>query len=159
MRRVDFHFIVVMVLISIVFLSCSNQSESLKQPDLKKAIDVKIALSDSAYALGSPIEFMMVVKNDSPDSVELIFPDACRFDFLLSNKKGEIWSFLGDKKCAQIISRNKLAPRDSLVLRSTWDGLSKTTDAELLMGQYSIIGVLQTYPPINTKPTKFYLVD
>ncbi len=143
--------------LAILGISCADKKEGIATPKKSGKIEASIRLAETAYALGSPIDFSMVVRNASKDTVRLTFPNTCRADFVVMRDGAEVWNLMNGKMCAQVISRASLAPGDSAVFGATWDGHSATD--RISLGEYSVKGILLTNPRIQTEPVHFHLVD
>ncbi len=146
----------ILIALSILGISCAGNKENIAIPP-KNKIEASIRLAETAYALGSPIDFSMVIRNASTDTMSLIFPNTCRVDFVVMRDGAKVWNLMGGKQCAQMISRASLAPGDSVVFDATWDG--RSTTSRIAMGEYSVKGVLLTNPQIQTESVYFHLVD
>gem|GEM_PF-2881509 len=158
--RDSLRFLFVSIFASFLLLvSCSSKQKTLRPSEQTRQFAVSLVLSDSSFALGSKIDFSMIFENTSKDTLELVFPNTCRFDFVISRDGAEIWSLLAAKSCAQVISRNRLAPGAVMTLDSSWDGQTSLPEAKVLLGKHSVKGILRCSPPIETEEVEFYLTD
>jgi hypothetical protein len=146
------------LLASVFFTSCGGKQNRIQSTGNPEKFSAKIILSDSAFALGSEIDFKLVFRPGYPDTFKLMFPNACRTDFIVMKDGFPIWSQLNGKSCAQVISYGKIPPRDSLVVESKWSCTTNDKKGAIL-GKYSVKGLLLSNPPIETEPVFFYLVD
>ncbi|HHS50145.1 MAG TPA: hypothetical protein ENN07_03430 [candidate division Zixibacteria bacterium] len=142
----------------IILSSCSKKDKLARGPEVSP-ISATLVLADSAYALGSPVDFSMTVRNVSQDTVELFFPTACRVAFEVSRGDVKLWSSLDGKMCAQVITRNKIPPGESLSFDARWDGTSSEEGAKITYGEHFVEGVIMAGQPIRTGKVAFHLVN
>jgi hypothetical protein len=157
--KIRYLFIAIAVSI-LLFVNCGVEKPRV-EPTVKgqsAPVSAKLVLSDSAFALGSEITFNMVIKSQSSDSVKLMFPNACRADFVVMRDGYPIWTLLEGKSCAQVISYGRIAPLDSITIPAKWN--CTTNEAKgVVLGKYTVKGLLLSNPRIETEPATFYLVD
>ena len=148
-----------LIVVSILGISCAAREENRTRSSNDTKLELTIRLGKTAYALGSPVDFSIVVRNISPDTVHATFPSACHADFAVMRDGAVVWNFMHDRHCAQIIGRATIAPGDSASFDMEWDGLSTTPGNRISMGRFTVKGILLTNPQIETEPVEFYLVD
>jgi len=154
-----FRNLYLLIVVSILGISCAAREEKQTQIPNDTKIEVTLRLGRTAYALGSPVDFSMIVRNISPNTVHATFPNACHADFVVMRDGAVVWNFMHGRHCAQIIGRATIAPGDSASFDMEWDGLSTTPGNRISMGRFTVKGILLTNPQIETEPAWFYLVD
>ena len=115
-------------------------------------------LDAGSYAIGEPMEMKLTVTNVTDRTVTVTFPTAQRFDFVIKRDGKPVWQWAADMMFAQSVTREEIAPLDSLVLGTKWDQvLPDGTNPGL--GAYTIQGVLKTRPERVTNEKRFGIVD
>lgn len=144
----------------IILLSCASQREIRESPDKKgnPALSLKMGELNKAYALGSPIEFEMFLTVDSEEAVEAVFPSSCPAEFVVYRDIEPIWNSLEGAACLQIINTIEFEPGDTVRYNTLWNCTTSSWKG-VMLGKYSVQGVLLSNPPIKTKAVSFYLVD
>ncbi|RKZ31983.1 hypothetical protein DRQ36_00115 [bacterium] len=148
------------IVIAALFMSCASKKPKTAnnaQSENRK-IAASLILSDSAYVLGSEIEFLMTVTSLSEKTIELTFPTACKSRFVVSRDDHPIWNSLEGIACAQTISHTTLAPGDTARFRAVWDCTS-ISEKGIFLGKYEAKAFLLSSPPVETENATFYLVD
>jgi len=127
-------------------------------PGPADSLALSITLDAGSYAVGEKIGVRIVVRNLTGRELGLTFPTAQRYDLIVRRGEGVVWQFSSDMMFAQVVGREQIAPRDSLVFETTLDQ-AKIAGTNPEMGAYTIQGVLKTRPEIATEPKKFGIVD
>jgi hypothetical protein len=110
------------------------------------------------YAVLEPIHMKLVVKNPSDRKMQLTFPTAQGFDFIIRKGRETVWSWSWGRMFAQVLGEASLAPGDSLTYEYTWNGFLPGGKSPEL-GRYTMQGVLMTTPRIETGQKEFGLID
>jgi hypothetical protein len=122
------------------------------------SLKVTLALDAGGYAIGETMEMKLVATNVAGRPVTLTFPTAQRFDFIVRRDGKPLWQWGADMMFAESLTRETLAPGDSLVLGTKWNQvLGNGTNPPL--GAYTIQGVLKITPEIVTAEKRFGVVD
>jgi len=138
---------------------CARQAPVIRRISRDTSdLEARIVLTDSAYALGSPIGFTMVVRNAGEDSVELLFANTCTVDFEIARDRYTIWRATDGENCLQVLSSAVLGPGDFRSFTATWDGVT-ADEKGVTLGDYEVRGILLSSSPVITDWARFYLVD
>jgi len=122
------------------------------------SLRISLVLDAGSYAIGEPMEMKLTVTNVTDRTVTVTFPTAQRFDFVIKRDGKPVWQWAADMMFAQSVTREEIAPLDSLVLGTKWDQvLPDGTNPGL--GAYTIQGVLKTRPERVTNEKRFGIVD
>ncbi len=117
-----------------------------------------VELREMGYAALEPVPMRLVVRNISARALRLTFPDAQRFDFVISRDRERVWAWSDGRTFAGSQGILSLARGDSLVYDYTWDG--KLAGGTLpRLGRYRVRGLLMTRPPVETDERQFGIVD
>lgn len=142
---------------SIVFFGLTCNKE-IKSAENNLPLEAEIVLSDSAFALGASIDIDIVLKSTNNEDLQFEFANSCPFDAVISRHGIDVWQANANKACSQIIQSGKISPGDSTVHTVEWNCHSNL-GKEIILGKYTVHGIIHTVPPITTEPVVFYLVD
>ena len=139
---------------------CAGKIEALEK-DIKKPEPLFRAsmfeLKES-YALGSSIEFIMVIYTDPRDSATLVFPSTCPAEFIVYHDGEAIWNSLEGAACLQMLNEITYPPAETLNFTSLWNCTTSSWKG-VNLGYYSVQGILLSNPPVQTPVRTFHLVD
>ena len=122
------------------------------------SLEVTVALNEGGYAMLEPVVMTLIVHNPSGDPIDLTFPTAQRYDFVVSKGKRVIWQWGEGRVFAQAVGRHTMEPGDSMRHEFTWD--QKATDGtQPPLGRYTVQGILKTEPQRVSRPLTFGIVD
>lgn len=148
-----------LALIFITAFSLSKATSLGAQPKENVAVseefnhDLQFILrTDKAvYQLEEPIVITLSLTNKGLKPINLTFPSAQRYDFIVRKDKEEIWQWSQSKMFATMLTELLLQPNQSLVYKEIWN--QKDNEGEyVLPGTYEIIDILKTYPEIVSEP-------
>jgi hypothetical protein len=111
-----------------------------------------------SYAQREKITLELIVKNRGSRKASLLFPSAKEFDFVVTDGKSAVWRWGSDKVFARVRKMRSLAPDDSLHFEVTWDQL-KADGTYCNLGNYKVIGILETAKPDSTPWAQLGIVD
>lgn len=111
-----------------------------------------------SYALGSSIEFKMVILTDPRDSATLVFPSTCPAEFIVYHDGEAIWNSLEGAACLQMLNEVTYPPAETLNFSSLWNCTTSSWKG-VNLGYYSVRGILLSNPPVQTAIRTFHLVD
>jgi Leu/Phe-tRNA-protein transferase len=81
--------------------------------DLASSLEVGVAASEVRLALR--------VTNTSGGVLELTFPTAQRYDFMVETEDGrELWRWSADRAFAQVVTQARLEPGETWAMEATW---------------------------------------
>lgn len=149
--------IIAIAMFCAILLSCANY-EIRPETQPPGTLRARISIRDSAFALGSEIEFSLIVKPVSHRNAEVVFANGCKADFLVLRDGQPVWNALHNISCTQMIIRDEIHAGDSLVFKSVWSG-DNLGDKPIGPGEYEVEGLLLTTPSLKTARVKFHLVD
>jgi hypothetical protein len=132
-----------------------HQEAAAPSPD---SLDARVRLNAGSYAVREPIVMTLIVRNTTDRTLNLTFPTAQRYDFIVRKGQHILWQWGHERMFAQVIGRLALAPRDSITYELTWD--QRTLEGtEPKLGAYSIQGILKTFPETATDERTFGIMD
>ena len=100
----------------------------------------------------------LIVENKTGRTLNLTFPTAQRYDFIVRTGKHIVWQWGHERMFAQVVGRFFLAPHDSVTYESTWD--QRTLEGtEPRLGTYTVQGILKTAPEIGTDEKTLWIAD
>ncbi len=125
------------------------------KPDL---LEVNIGLDGGGYAMGEPIVMTLEVTNKAGRAINLTFPSAQRYDFIVKQGKRTIWQWSAGRTFAQVVGSHELAPGETISYEYTWDQTA-ADGTKPALGAYTIEGLLMLSPPFRVGPKVFGIVD
>ena len=153
---------VVLALVGILVCSCGRKRTENggkgPPPLASDSLEARVTLSEGGYAVREPVVMTLTVRNTTDRALNLIFPTAQRYDFVVSRGKKVVWQWSHGRMFAQARGRHSIAPHDSISYEITWD--QKDLDgAELSLGTYRIQGILKASPEVVSEERTFGIVD
>ena len=122
------------------------------------SLALSIGLSAGSFAVGEKIGVRLVARNLTGREITLVFPTAERYDLVVKKGPRVIWQSSAGMMYAEVVARERIAPRDSMVFETALDQAAIAgTNPEL--GAYTIQGVLKTRPEVSTEAKQFGIVD
>ena len=119
---------------------------------------VSVELNEGSYAIGEPMVVRLIASNTTGRNLNLTFPTAQRFDFIVRQDKRVIWQWSHEKAFAQVTGRQSVRPGDSISYEYKWDQkLPDGTNPDL--GAYTIQAILMTQPKFRSGQKRFGVVD
>lgn len=161
MRRGLVCGLALLLLIALLTASCKKKAPEAERMEagmeLLGKLEAKMLTAEGGYAIGTPVELKMEVKNISEEGVSLQFPTQQRYDFFIYKKGNLVWRWSYNKPFEETPVTVELPARESLVFSETWD----TTELGGGMpgGTYQVVGVLTTVFPIATNFIEIGLAD
>jgi hypothetical protein len=122
------------------------------------SLEATVKLNEGGYAIGEPIVMTLEVTNKTDRTLELTYPSAQRYDFVVMKGKESIWRWSGGKMFAQVIARYQLARGDTIAYEYTWDQ-TRADGTKPGLGAYTVEGMLMVSPPLKTGTRTFGIVD
>lgn len=108
--------------------------------DAAAALELAVLPDRASYRSGQPIGLTLSVANRSSDTVDLRFPTAQRFDFVIRDSRGvERWRAAADQMFAQVTGAERLPPGTVLVYRAQ-------CPTKLAPGTYTVEGAVTADP-------------
>jgi hypothetical protein len=122
------------------------------------SLRVEIEMREGGYALLEPVDMTLTVENIACRDLNLTFPTAQRYDFIIRKGKQVVWQWSEGMMFAQVIGRETLEEGESISYDVTWDqtGLESIRPP---LGAYSVQGILKTAEEIETREKEFGIVD
>jgi hypothetical protein len=152
----------VFLLVIALFVSCGERKTSEREKidtgmELLGKLEAKMLTAETGYALGSPVELKMEIKNISPEIVNLKFPTNQRYDFFIFKKGDLVWRWSYDKPFEETPVDVELDSGESLAFTEIWD--TAKLEEQHPGGEYQVVGVLTTAFPIATNFVEIGLGD
>jgi hypothetical protein len=154
--------VVVLAMVSIALGSCGRKrvedAGEKAPPDAADSLRALITLNEGSYAAREPVVMTLTVRNTTDRTINLTFPTAQRYDFIVSKGKMVVWQWSHGRMFAQVRGRHSVAPGDSISYDITWD--QKDLDGvELKLGTYGVQGILKASPEIASEEKTFWIAD
>lgn len=152
----------VFLLVIALFVTCGEREISEREKidtgmELLGKLDAKMLTEETGYALGSPVELKMEIKNISEEVINLKFPTNQRYDFFIFKKGDLVWRWSYDKPFEEVHGSVELRSGESLAFTETWD--TAKLEEKHPGGEYQLVGVLTTAFPIATNFIAIGLAD
>lgn len=152
----------VLLLAVVLFVTCGERKAPEEEKlgpgmELLGKLEAKMLTEETGYALGSPVELKMEVKNISAEVVNLDFPTNQRYDFFIFKKGDLVWRWSYDKPFEEMPVEVNLASGESLVFSEPWE--TAQLPEEHPGGEYQLVGVLTAEFPIATNFVVIGLAD
>jgi hypothetical protein len=149
------------LVLGLTLASCGKKgTQDMARADvsLTDSILVSVELNEGSYAIGEPVVMRLIAGNSTGRNINLTFPTAQRFDFIVRQDKRVIWQWSDEKAFAQVTGRESLRPGDSISYEYKWDQkLPDGTNPDL--GAYTIQAMLMTQPTFTSRQKRFGVVD
>lgn len=110
-----------------------------------KGFGLSITTDKAVYYPQEPINITLTIFNHTEDTVTFTFTSSQRYDFSIKREGKNIWRWSANKAFAQVMGKEKIEPRESLVYKETYRPGKK-----LAPGIYLITGIITCKGPLKT---------
>ena len=107
---------------------------------MEKDILVETRTNKNKYSLGEEVKVSVIVANKSLNPIELIFPSAQRYDFIVLKDGEEVWRWSNGKMFAMVLESLLLKPDEKQTFMETWK------PKDIMSGEYEVIGIVTSRP-------------
>ena len=121
--------------------------------DLQLILETEKAI----YQSEEPIVITLTLANKGLKPMEITFPSAQKYDFIVKKDKEEIWRWSQDKMFAMMLTKLVLQPNQSFTYKEIWTQ-EDDEGGYVLPGTYEIIGILKTHPEIVSRPLTIKII-
>jgi hypothetical protein len=120
------------------------------------ALTFTLSTNTTEYAVGEPVEFLMVLRNESSTPRTLEFPTGQRFDVAVRAGQTEVWRWSADRAFVQVVGSLTLQPGEEQTFTATWEQPSDP-GLQAPPGPYEATAELTATEPLSSN-TAFFSV-
>jgi hypothetical protein len=123
---------------AVLFFACGPRSPGVVSSVKSRAAgDTTIAAHVSIDTVRGNVHFAISVRNGTPRSIELSFPDGLTHDFVVLDSVGrEVWRWSDGRMFTQSMQNRLLGARDSVVYDEKWSRPAP--------GNYTLVAMLNS---------------
>ena len=138
----------------VLFAACDNKNEVNTQPPVSEKIETLLDIIDidngiplQEITLGSPVRFVLELRNLTDETLTLNFSSSLQYDFEVHDSKNKlVWNWSHDKLFTQALTTIILDPNDQVKFTPEWDQ-KDNEGRQIPAGIYRVTGLIPTVGP------------
>jgi len=108
---------------------------------------VKTRTNKRSYSLREEVVISVTVANKGLIPVELIFPSAQRYDFMILKSGREVWRWSDGRVFAMVLGTLFLKSGEEQTYKEMW------MPKDVMLGEYEVIGIVTSRPSLEARCT------